>query len=249
MFCVNCGAKLSDGAKFCAHCGTKQNPPDTSTDFSNKAGSNLVPARCTNCGGQLDVDANQQTALCPYCNTAFIVEQAINNFNVNTMENVNIGSATINVQGIDTKNLVARAKSFEDNKELETALDYYNRVLDADVNNLEAIEGVRRVKDKIKNYVYVTGSVTSIMGFSQKLEGVRDAIRIRNSKGEIIDEYFIKDMKNVKTYDLLVAMSITFEYPGKLTNVNLRFNHHRGQCKEVLRFIQNAQRGIYPDYK
>jgi hypothetical protein len=33
MFCINCGARLSDGAKFCASCGAKiVAPPDTQPD-------------------------------------------------------------------------------------------------------------------------------------------------------------------------------------------------------------------------
>ena len=255
MFCTSCGAKISDNAKFCAKCGAKQELTEEQASFSDKkvdtgkAETKLVPAKCTNCGGQLDVDASQQAAVCPYCNTAFIVEQAINNFNVKNIENMNIANATINVQGVDVKNLVARAKSFEDNMEYETALDYYNRVLDADVKNLDALEGMHRVKDKIKNYVYITGNTTSVMGFSQTVEGVKDYIRIKNKSGEIIEQYLIKNMKDVKWLDLLLVSSITFSYPGKLGFVSLRFNHHRGQCKDMLKFIQDAQKGIYPDYK
>ena len=44
--------------------------------------TNLVPAVCTQCGGQLEVDPDQQAAVCPYCNTPFIVEKAINHYNV-----------------------------------------------------------------------------------------------------------------------------------------------------------------------
>ena len=33
----------------------------------------FVPATCTKCGAALDVDPSQDAAVCPYCDTAFIV--------------------------------------------------------------------------------------------------------------------------------------------------------------------------------
>lgn len=54
----------------------------------------IVPAICTQCGAQLDVDDSKEAAVCPYCNTAFIVEKAINNY-YNTYV-TNIGSIHAN---------------------------------------------------------------------------------------------------------------------------------------------------------
>ena len=54
----------------------------------------IVPAICTQCGAQLDVDDSKEAAVCPYCNTAFIVEKAINNYH-NTYV-TNIGSIHAN---------------------------------------------------------------------------------------------------------------------------------------------------------
>ena len=42
----------------------------------------LVPAVCTQCGASLQVDPNLEAAVCKYCNTPFIIEKAINNYNV-----------------------------------------------------------------------------------------------------------------------------------------------------------------------
>ena len=44
--------------------------------------TNLVPAVCTQCGAALEVDPEQQAAVCPFCGTPFIVEKAINNYNI-----------------------------------------------------------------------------------------------------------------------------------------------------------------------
>lgn len=41
----------------------------------------LVAAKCTSCGGKLNVDSSKDAAICPYCGVAYVVEKAINNYN------------------------------------------------------------------------------------------------------------------------------------------------------------------------
>ena len=41
----------------------------------------LVPAKCTACGAELSIDSLAEAAVCSFCNTPFIVEKAINNYN------------------------------------------------------------------------------------------------------------------------------------------------------------------------
>lgn len=48
----------------------------------------LVPAICTQCGGQLKVDDAAEAAVCPYCNTPFVVEKAINNYQNTYVTNI-----------------------------------------------------------------------------------------------------------------------------------------------------------------
>ena len=55
----------------------------------------LVPAICTQCGGSVEVDPLQEKAFCKYCGTSFLVEKAINNYNIQhanieRVESVNI---------------------------------------------------------------------------------------------------------------------------------------------------------------
>ncbi|MBR0104087.1 MAG: hypothetical protein IJM06_00630, partial [Firmicutes bacterium] len=55
----------------------------------------LVPAKCTNCGAPLLVDDALDAAICPYCNTAYIVEKAVNNYNITN----NITAGVVNIYG------------------------------------------------------------------------------------------------------------------------------------------------------
>lgn len=41
----------------------------------------LVPARCPMCNGTIEVDPYRETAVCKFCDTPFITEKAINNYN------------------------------------------------------------------------------------------------------------------------------------------------------------------------
>jgi DNA-directed RNA polymerase subunit RPC12/RpoP len=42
----------------------------------------MVPAICSNCGGQVIVDAQRENAFCQYCGTQFIVDKAINTYKI-----------------------------------------------------------------------------------------------------------------------------------------------------------------------
>ena len=59
----------------------------------------LVDAKCTNCGGKLKVDSEREASICEFCGSAFIVEKAINNYNVTN--NNTIHAQVVNVYGND----------------------------------------------------------------------------------------------------------------------------------------------------
>ena len=50
----------------------------------------LVPAVCPNCRGTLEVNSAQDAAICRFCGTPFIVEKAINQFNITNNFNANV---------------------------------------------------------------------------------------------------------------------------------------------------------------
>jgi len=54
----------------------------------------LSEARCTSCGANLKVDPTKDAAVCEFCGAAFVVEKAINNYNI---ENAQINAQTINL--------------------------------------------------------------------------------------------------------------------------------------------------------
>lgn len=99
----------------------------------------LVQAKCTNCGGVLEVDNSNDAAVCKYCGTPFIVEKAINNYIQNiSVQNATIQNATINVQNGGKEQYVGLAKNAYNSKNYKEAENYYNKVLEIDVNDYEA---------------------------------------------------------------------------------------------------------------
>ena len=82
MYCQKCGNQFE--GRFCPVCGCDN---DSRQEPSKSA---LIPAKCTNCGAELSVDATQENAVCSYCGASFIVSKAIQNFNIqnNVQHNV-----------------------------------------------------------------------------------------------------------------------------------------------------------------
>ena len=119
----------------------------------------IVPAKCTSCGANLTVDSSKDAAICEYCNTPYIVEKAINNFHLSGKTNISINSATLNIQGLPSiDNLLKRAVEFEHLQEIELALEYYNRILDIDADNVVARHAILRLDNKVLAEIPITGS-------------------------------------------------------------------------------------------
>ena len=96
----------------------------------------MVPAKCTQCGGQLTVDSEKEAAICEFCGTPFIVEKAINNYNTTVINNFD--NATVNIIAGDVNNYLKLAKDALKSKNYEEAYDYAKKVLEMDTSNAEA---------------------------------------------------------------------------------------------------------------
>ena len=57
----------------------------------------LIKGKCPECGGILDIDSSKEALICPYCDTPYIVEKAINNYNAQTIKIENANNININV--------------------------------------------------------------------------------------------------------------------------------------------------------
>ncbi|WP_349674516.1 zinc ribbon domain-containing protein [Lacrimispora sp.] len=236
MYCMKCGTQLPDGSKFCMDCGNSVLQSEINNNQSTTK-SKLIPAKCTNCGATLEVDSSQQAAICPYCKSAYIVEQAVNNYNISFNSNLNIENTTININGIDTDNLLLRAKEFEDEYEYEYALRYYNQVLDVDNENNNARDGVKRIKNALENYIYYESPASR--GFTAgKLQLKKDKLIYINKKGQetVYDLRWIKKLQNF-------GGGFSFNYGEIPSSISIVC---KNKSSEWLDLIDHALKGIYP---
>lgn len=90
----------------------------------------LVPAICTQCGSTLKIDPKRDAAVCPYCNTAFITEKAINNYNTTVVNKIGSVNADV-VYVFDNKsveNLVKSAETFIKINDYGKAFDIFHKL-------------------------------------------------------------------------------------------------------------------------
>ena len=81
----------------------------------------IVPALCTQCGAKIEVNPAQDAAICPHCKTAFIVEKAVRNYHLQSIQNMNfehINTVNFNTTHVNDSsaknntNVVARVFKF-----------------------------------------------------------------------------------------------------------------------------------------
>ena len=152
MFCSACGAKMPEGAKFCFNCGARAGEPVPV--FPPAQTKQFVPATCTNCGASLEVDPEQETAKCSHCGSAFLIDQAIQNYNVTMSGNLTVNGATININGKNIDNLLKRAYDYGREGDFDQARKYFDEVLDSDIGNAKAKKGIQLLDEIINSYSY-----------------------------------------------------------------------------------------------
>ena len=168
----------------------------------------MVPAICTQCGGKILVDDTHDAGICEFCGTAFITEKAI----INYKNTINVDNAVINVVGMDAKNLLLRAKRYEEENNYDKAIEYYNRVLDYDINNEEANEGLKRLDNHRSNDHYIglievdpatCTEIENLMSQGQKIAAIK-VVRDTTGYGLAAAKYFVENHANGvwEEYDL-----------------------------------------------
>ena len=242
--CPECSNQVSDKAPLCMRCGYPL--PNFSNLFGKmvsvaeaepiKTRGALTKAQCTNCNAMLEVDASTKSAMCPFCNTSYIVEQAINNYNINiASNNMNISNATINMagDGHTVENYLKRANEAFDKEEIFRAEEYYNEVLDMDAENVLALDGLKRIKEyKKSETVLCEGKLSADDGgWSGQLILLYDRLKFKAADGRAI--YF--EFKDIKRLDITWgALSIIEQ--KIVTNIKIP------NVKEFIPIIDQAKR-------
>ena len=105
----------------------------------------LVPGLCSQCSAVLQLDPNQDAAICPSCGTPFIVKKAISQYNITSQGQLNISNSVIQM-GPSAANLARRGHQFLEAGDFDKANEYFEKALDVDVECAEANEGMMLLK-------------------------------------------------------------------------------------------------------
>lgn len=141
----------------------------------------FIQAKCTNCGGILEVDSTKDAAICKYCGTPFIVEKAINNYNTTN----NITASTVNVYGdtCNKNNLIRRINDYCMVKQYDEAIKICKLALSEYPADRELlIKTLELLSTYVFDYELYLKSINSL----KVLEG-----------NKVIDEYAIQLKKNI----------------------------------------------------
>lgn len=88
----------------------------------------LVAAQCTNCGAALQVDDAKDAAVCQYCGSAFIVEKAIQNFEIHNSYQISNANIIINDEKSVENRLAAADKYLNQLNDYDNAYATYAEV-------------------------------------------------------------------------------------------------------------------------
>ncbi|MBQ6521059.1 MAG: hypothetical protein IJI14_20315 [Anaerolineaceae bacterium] len=80
-------------------------------------GVKFVPAACPKCGGQLEVDPSQEAAVCKYCGTPFIVDKAIQNYNIANAHIDHVDKVNVDLKGSVDSVIGFVEREFDKNRE------------------------------------------------------------------------------------------------------------------------------------
>lgn len=217
MFCSRCGKEIADGSVFCNYCGAKQSVPASAPE--NKNGISFASTICPNCSGHLKINVKTNTAVCPYCNSRFVLNMD------DSME-----EAMQNAAEIET--LMDDAKKFEKKCDTESALQCYKKVLELDPDHAEAKE--RLAKVRIQNYVYLKSKMFDDYTI---MELRKDSMTCHKKDGSK-EIWLFRKMTDLSYF----FGSMDFTYKGEISSRTIGVMDE----KEVVTFIRNAQKGIYP---
>lgn len=84
---------------------------------NNPQALKLVPASCPKCGGQIQVDPSQEAAVCQYCGTPFIVDKAIQNYNIQNAHIDHADKVTVDLKGSVDSVIGLVEREFDKNRE------------------------------------------------------------------------------------------------------------------------------------
>lgn len=213
----------------------------------------LVKAQCTNCGGALDVDDAKDAAICPFCNTPFIVEKAVNLYKTEIVANgatINVSQTALDADTMFENWLVTRTSKLAEDFNYFYATDPRNEfiklsiILNNDLFNIgkdgvnRAIELANRFLSTPRFTKYKDKEINLLTRYRNQIEGVE---RQRRNNG--IDSIIREKKRNI-WWVVLVAVVFSAGIIIAFIVSNSRSNYGNNKReREYSFFIMDVERG------
>ena len=136
--CQNCGKSLKRKTK------DNESSQTTVRKTTAKHNDSFVALKCPSCGADFEYDPSKESGVCQYCGTQIIRNKQIV---------VHQGSIKID-RSDEIENLLYRAKEMEKDYDYDSAIFYYNKVLDIDPRNQLARSAIKKAEEN-KKHSYV----------------------------------------------------------------------------------------------
>lgn len=173
----------------------------------------LIPGICTQCGATLSVDKEKDAMVCPYCNTPFVVEKAIQNFN--------------NTYNITTQNVYIQNCKQDFEIVAGVLKAYHGSSLNIVVPNEVKVIGPKVFENLMIENVTLSNSVVEIKEGAFKGCERLEKIEFPNSLNKIGNSAF-KGCKNITELafpnNLISIGSFAFEGCNKIVEIKLPNN-------------------------
>ena len=123
---------------------------------------------CPNCGSSIQLDDSREFGFCQYCGTKIYQDKII----VEHRGTISIDKTN------EMNNLLSRARLFYQQGKYYDAKNYYNRVLDIDLNNVEANYAIQQI-NQLENApnLYLTVTTGKMYNSHVKIKVMIDGIK------------------------------------------------------------------------
>jgi hypothetical protein len=155
----------------------------------------LTKAQCANCGAILNIDSTQDTTICSFCGTPYIIEKPINNYQ------------TFNISGIDSE--YARIKGMADYSLANGAYDeaynhfllIFNKYRHVDYNNIILLIKAYTHNysfEYITNYINIYSSHATSTDIALSLRHLEDyTSKLKSFNSWIPQNIYNEDIKSI----------------------------------------------------